>query len=87
MKVIILSARYLFEENLLLEKYGDALNKVAPVSYYSDIDSGDVFIEMEVESLHALSQLSLELEHDLLISRPRYEDEPFSLWIKDSYME
>ena len=38
MKVSIVSARYMFEEDSLLEQYGEDLNKVAPIRYYSDYD-------------------------------------------------
>ena len=87
MKVRIVSARYLFNEDSVLEQYGEALNKIAPVCYYADIESGNVNIDMEVESLDALVQLSLEIERDLILTRPIYEGRPFELWIKDDYME
>lgn len=87
MKLRIVSARYMFEEDSLLEQYGEALNKIAPVRYYSDIESGNVNIDMEVESLDSLAQLSLEIENDLVLSRPIYEGRPFELWIRDDYME
>ena len=87
MKVRIVSARYMFEEDSLLEQYGEALNKVAPICYYSDIESGNVNIEMEVDSFDVLAELSLEIQKDLILSRPIYEGRPFELWIKDDYME
>ena len=87
MKIRILSARYLFNEDTVLVQYGEALNKIAPVCYYSDIESGNVNIDMEVESLDALGQLSLEIQKDLVLTRPVYEGRPFELWIRDDYME
>ena len=87
MKVRIVSARYTFEEDSLLEQYGEAFNKIAPICYYSDIESGNVNVEMEVDSLEALGTLSLEIQKDLVLSRPIYEGRPFELWIKDDYME
>ena len=87
MKVSIVSALYMFEEDSLLEQYGEDLSKVAPICYYSDIESGNVNIEMELDSLDALGKLSLEIQKDLIISRPIYEGKPFELWIKDDYME
>ena len=87
MKVSIVSARYMFEEDSLLEQYGEAFNKIAPICYYSDIESGKVNIEMELDSLDALGKLSLEIQKDLILSRPIYEGRPFELWIRDDYME
>lgn len=87
MKVRIVSAHYMFEEYSLLEQYGEALNKVAPICYYSDIESGNVNIDMELDSLDALGKLSLEIQKDLILSRPIYEGRPFELWIRDDYME
>ena len=87
MKVRILSARYMFDEDSLLEQYGEALNKVAPICYYSDIESGNVNIEMEVDSFDVLAELSLEIQKNLILSRPIYEGRPFELWIHDDYME
>ena len=87
MKVSIISARYMFEEDSLLEQYGEALNKVAPICYYSDIESGNVNIELEVDSLDALAELSLTIQKDLVLTRPIYEGRPFELWIRDDYME
>jgi hypothetical protein len=87
MKVRIVSARYMFEEDSLLEQYGEALNKVAPICYFCDIESGNVNIEMEVDSLDSLCKLSLEIQLDLALSRPIYEGRPFELWIKDDYIE
>lgn len=87
MRVRILSARYMFKEESLLEQYGEALNKVGPVCYYSDIESGNVNIEMEVDSVESLAQLSLEIQYNLVLSRPFTSDGLFKLWIKDDYME
>ena len=87
MKVRIVSAHYMFEEDSLLEQYGEALNKVGPIRYYSNIESGKVNIEMEVDSFEALAELSLNIQKDLIISRPIYEGRLFELWIKDDYME
>ena len=87
MKLRIVSARYMFEEDSLLEQYGEDLNKVSPICYYSNIESGNVNIEMEVDSFDALAELSLKIQKDLIISRPRYEGRLFELWIKDDYME
>ena len=87
MKVRIVSARYLFKEDTALEKYGEDLNKIAPVCYYSDIESGNVNIDMEVNSLDALAELSLTIQKDLVLTRPIVEGRPFELWIRDDYME
>ena len=87
MKVRIVSAHYMFEEDSLLEQYGEALNKVSPICYYSNIESGKVNIEMEVDSLDSLCKLSLEIQLDLALSRPIYEGRPFELWIKADYIE
>ena len=87
MKLRIISARYMFEEDSLLEQYGEALNKVAPICYYSEIDLGNVNIDMEVDSLDALAELSLAIQKDLVLTRPIYEGSPFELWIRDDYME
>lgn len=87
MKLRIVSARYMFEEDSLLEQYGEALNKVGQVCYYSDIESGNVNIDMEVDSLDSLAELSLAIQKDLVLTRPIYEGRPFELWIRDDYME
>lgn len=87
MKLRIVSARYMFEEDSLLEQYGEALNKVGSICYYSDIESGNVNIDMEVDSLDALAELSLAIQKDLVLTRPIYEGRPFELWIRDDYME
>lgn len=87
MKVRIVSAYFLFEPDSLLEQYGEHLNKVAPVCYLSDIESRNSYIEMELDSLESLGELSLKIQKDLVLCRPMYEGRPFELWIKDDYME
>lgn len=87
MKLRIVSSRYWCEEASLLEQYGEALNKVGPVCYYSDIESGNVNIDMEVDYLNSLAELSLAIQKDLILTRPIYEGRPFELWIRDDYME
>ena len=88
MRVRILSAHYLFnEEEALLKQYGEALNKVAHIGYYSNIETRNVNIDMEVDSLDALGELSLEIQKDLLLARPIREGMPFELWIRDDFME
>ena len=87
MKVRIVSARYMCEGDSLLEQYGEALKKVASIYYYSDIESGNVNIDMELDSLDSLAELSLAIQKDLILTRPIYEGRPFELWIRDDYME
>ena len=87
MKLRIVSARYMCEGDSLLEQYGEALKKVAPIYYYSDIESGNVNIDMELDSLDSLAELSLAIQKDLILTRPIYEGRPFELWIRDDYME
>lgn len=87
MKFKIVSARYMFEEDTVLVQYGEALNKIAPVCYYSDIESGNVNIDMEVDCLNSLAELSLAIQKDLILTRPIYEGRPFELWVRDDYME
>lgn len=86
MKFQIYSAK-LFEEEDTYKEYQEKLAKVGKVSYFCDIESGNPIIELELNCLEDLVELSNQVNTGLKISRPYNEGQPFQLWIVDGYME
>lgn len=86
MRFEVFSAR-LFDEEETYDKYREQLEKVGKVSYFCEVDTGNLVIELELESLDDLIALSNVVGTGLKISRPYNEKKPFQLWIIDGYME
>lgn len=86
MKFEVYSAR-LFDEEATYDRYREALEKVGNVAYFCEIDTGNLVIELELDSLDDLIALSNVVETGLKLSRPYRDDKPFQLWIVDGYLE
>ena len=86
MKFEVYSAR-LFDEEATYDRYREALENVGNVAYFCEIDTGNLVIELELDSLDDLIALSNVVETGLKLSRPYRDDKPFQLWIVDGYME
>lgn len=86
MKFEVYSAQ-LFDEEATYDKYREQLEKVGKVSYFCEIDTGNLVIELELDSLDDLIALSNVVGTGLKLSRPYIEDKPFQLWIVDGYIE
>lgn len=86
MKFEVFSAR-LFDEEATYDKYHETLEKVGKVSYFCEVETGNPVIELEMDSLDDLVELSNIVGTGLKVSRPYREDKPFQLWIVDGYME
>lgn len=86
MKFEINSARFFDEENIY-KNYKDQLEKIGKLSYFSDYESGNQKIELEIDSLDSLIALSNELNRGLKLSQPYNKNQPFQLWIIDGYIE
>ena len=88
MRVRIVSAYYcLRNEEEFYAAYADKLRSVAPISFYSELDSGNSNMEMDLESFDQLIELSKAVDRDLLLSRPYGVKSMYEIWINDYYME
>lgn len=82
----ICSAKF-FEEEDLYDEYNSKLSKIGRLSYSCKLETGNIVIELEIDSLEDLISLSNELGTGIKLSRPYNEEKHFKLWIIDGYME
>lgn len=82
----IFSAKF-FEEEDVYDEYNQKLSKIGRLSYLCELETGNIVIELEIDSLEDLISLSNELGTGIKLSRPYNEEKHFKLWIIDGYME
>lgn len=85
MQYRITSARYCFDEMKVYEQYRGPLDKFgAKIS--SDIETGNISILVDFETIEELMEFSLSVGSGLYLSHPISDHVP-EIWIKDGYME
>ena len=82
----IFSAKF-FEEEDVYDEYNQKLSKIGRLSYLCELETGNIVIELEIDSLEDLISLSNELGTGIQLSRPYNGEKHFNLWIIDGYME
>lgn len=84
MKFRIVSARYLFDDVMTWQIYGEKLKRVVHTSFYTDLEwNCNPVIEIEVETIEQLKNVAKSVGYDLVF--PRRDND--CIWIKDDYME
>lgn len=86
MKFTIYSAKY-FEELDTYNHYHNSLEKIGKVEYVADIESGNQFIYLEVNSLEDLVKIIDETGLSFKISKPYVPGTPYDLCLIDGYLE
>lgn len=86
MKFTIYSAKY-FEELETYQHYHEFLEKIGKVEYVTDIESGNPFIYLEVNSLEDLVKIIDEIGLSFKICKSYVSGRPYDLWLIDGYLE